>query len=98
MNNTEFFELRAILERIEDSLSNKNTEKYLTIKDVADFCSLSISSIRRYAQKGELKCSRKSGKLLFKVVWVESLLNLPIFIHSLEILISLYVLNKFLLN
>ena len=37
MNNTEFFELRAILERIEDSLSNKNTEKYLTIKNVADF-------------------------------------------------------------
>ena len=75
MNNTEFFELRAILERIEDSLSNKNTEKYLTIKDVADFCSLSISSIRRYAQKGELKCSKKSGKLLFKVKWVDRWLN-----------------------
>ncbi len=75
MNNTEFFELRAILERIEDSLSNKNTEKYLTIKNVADFCSLSISSIRRYVQKGELKCSRKSGKLLFKVEWVDNWLE-----------------------
>ena len=75
MNNTEFFELRAILERIEDSLSNKNTEKYLSIKNVADFCSLSISSIRRYVQKGELKCSRKSGKLLFKVEWVDNWLE-----------------------
>ena len=75
MNKTEFFELRAILERIEDSLSNKNTEKYLTIKNVADFCSLSISSIRRYVQKGELKCSRKSGKLLFKVEWVDNWLE-----------------------
>ena len=75
MNNTEFFELRAILERIEDSLSNKNTEKYLTIKNVADFCSLSISSIRRYVQKGELKCSRKSGELLFKVEWVDNWLE-----------------------
>ena len=75
MNNTEFFELRAILERIEDSLSNKNTEKYLTINNVADFCSLSISSIRRYVQKGELKCSRKSGKLLFKVEWVDNWLE-----------------------
>ena len=75
MNNTEFFELRAILERIEDSLSNKNTEKYLTINNVADFCSLSISSIRRYVQKGELKCSRKSGKLLFKVEWVDNWLG-----------------------
>ena len=75
MNNTEFFELRAILERIEDSLSNKNTEKYLTIKNVADYCSLSISSIRRYVQKGELKCSRKSGELLFKVEWVDNWLE-----------------------
>ena len=75
MNNTEFFELNAKLERIEDSLKHKKTEKYLTIKDVADYCSLSISSIRRYAQKGALKCSRKSGKLLFKVEWVDRWLN-----------------------
>ena len=68
MNNTEFFELRAFMERIEDSLRNKETEKYLTIKDVADFTSLSLSTIRRYVNKGELKCSRKSGKLLF---WIK---------------------------
>ena len=75
MNNTEFFELRAILERIEGSLGNKETEKYLTIQDVADFCSLSPITIRRYVQKGELKCSRKSGKLLFKVEWVDNWLE-----------------------
>ncbi len=68
MNNTEFFELRAFMERIEDSLRNKETEKYLTIKDVSDFTSLSLSTIRRYVNKGELKCSRKSGKLLF---WIK---------------------------
>ena len=68
MSNTELFEINAKLERIEDSLRYKETEKYLTIKDVADFCSLSISSIRRYVQKGELNCSRKSGKLLF---WIK---------------------------
>ena len=68
MNKTEFFELRAILERIEGSLGNKETEKYLTIQDVADFCSLSPITIRRYVQKGELKCSKKTGKLLF---WIK---------------------------
>ena len=68
MNNTDFFELNAKLERIEDSLKRKETEKYLTIKDVAHFTSLSVSTIRRYVQKGELKCSRKSGKLLF---WIK---------------------------
>ena len=75
MNNTEFFELRAFMERIEDSLRNKETEKYLTIKDVADFCSLSVPSIRRYVQKGELKCSKKSGKLLFWIIDVKRWLN-----------------------
>ena len=68
MNNTEFFELRAFMERIERNFCNKETEKYLTIKDVADFTSLSLSTIRRYVNKGELKCSRKSGKLLF---WIK---------------------------
>ena len=68
MNNTEFFELRAFMERIERNLGNKETEKYLTIKDVSDFTSLSLSTIRRYVNKGELKCSRKSGKLLF---WIK---------------------------
>ena len=65
MNNMEIVELKTILERIEDNLRNKETEKYLTIKDVAHFTSLSLSTIRRYVQKGELKCSKKSGKLLF---------------------------------
>ena len=68
MSNTELFEINAKLERIEDSLKPKKTEKYLTIKDVADFTSLSLSTIRRYVNKGELKCSRKSGKLLF---WIK---------------------------
>ena len=68
MNNPEFFELRAILERIEHNLGNKETEKYPTIKDVADFTSLSPITIRRYVQKGELKCSKKTGKLLF---WIK---------------------------
>jgi len=75
MNNMEIVELKTILERIEDNLRNKETEKYLTIKDVADFCSLSVPSIRRYVQKGELKCSKKSGKLLFWINDVKRWLN-----------------------
>jgi len=63
------------LNRIEKKIDGKYSRKFLDINQVADFCSLSISSIRRYAQKGELKCSRKSGKLLFKVEWVDRWLN-----------------------
>ncbi len=63
------------LNRIEKKIDGKYSRKFLDINQVADFCSLSISSIRRYAQKGELKCSRKSWKLLFKVEWVDRWLN-----------------------
>ena len=71
MNNSEYFEFRAKLERIEDSLNRKETEKYLTIKDVAHFTSLSVSTIRRAVAKGELKVSKAAGKLLFQTKWID---------------------------
>ena len=71
MSNTEFLELRAILERIERNPGNKETEKYLTIKDVAHFTSLSVSTIRRAVAKGELKVSKAAGKLLFQTKWID---------------------------
>ena len=71
MSNTELFEINAKLERIEDSLKRKKTEKYLTIKDVAHFTSLSVSTIRRAVAKGELKVSRAAGKLLFQSKWID---------------------------
>ena len=71
MSDTEFLELRAILERIERNPGNKETEKYLTIKDVAHFTSLSVSTIRRAVAKGELKVSRAAGKLLFQSKWID---------------------------
>ena len=72
MNNTEFFELRAFLERIiEDSLKCRETKKYLTIKDVANLTSLSPSTIHRAIAKGELKVSKAAGKLLFQTKWID---------------------------
>ena len=75
MINTYITRILEQLDRIEKKIDGKYSRKFLDINQVADFCSLSISSIRRYAQKGELKCSRKSGKLLFKVEWVDRWLN-----------------------
>ena len=71
MSNTELFEINAKLERIEDSLKPKKTEKYLTIKDVANLTSLSVSTIRRAVAKGELKVSKAAGKLLFQIKWID---------------------------
>ena len=54
------------LDRIEKKIDRKVSNRYLDINKVSDFTSLSVSTIRRAVQKGELKCSRKLGKLLFE--------------------------------
>ena len=70
--------MEAILERldkIEDSLSSQAKERWLNIKGVSDYTSLSIPKIRRAIASGELKVSKNCGRLLFKISWVEKWLN-----------------------
>jgi len=65
MISTDLLPIREQLDRIEQKLDSKQTNKYLSIIQVADLTSLSISTIRRSAARSELKCSRRLGKLLF---------------------------------
>ena len=65
MSNAEFHELMMILDRVERNQVNTLPKRYLTIKDVSYSTSLSQSTIRRAIRRGELKCSKKLGKLLF---------------------------------
>ena len=70
--------MNAILERldkIEDQLSHQAKERYLNIKGVSDYTSLSIAKIRRAVKGGELRCSKSGGRLLFKTSWVDQWLN-----------------------
>ena len=53
------------LDRIEKKLDGKSSNRYLGIYEVATLTSLSASTIRRAIRRGELKCSKKLGKLLF---------------------------------
>ena len=53
------------LDRIEKKLDGNFSNKFLSITEVAKLTSLSPSTLRRAIAKGELKCSRKLGKLLF---------------------------------
>ena len=53
------------LERIENKLDGKFSNKFLSINQVSKLTSLSTSTIRRAIKKGQLKCSKKLGKLLF---------------------------------
>lgn len=63
-----------ILELIEDKLVNAYG-RWLGIKDVCKYTSLSESTIRRAVKKGYLKVSRKTGKLLFNINDVKRWLN-----------------------
>jgi len=63
------------LNQIEQGMHNAFQNRYLNIKQTAEFTSLSLSTIRRAVYRGELKCSRRLGKLLFKVSDIENWLN-----------------------
>ena len=66
MINTELIPIRELLERIDKKLDGKFSHKYLNINEVARISSLSPSTIRRAVARGELKCVRRKGKLIFK--------------------------------
>ena len=66
MINNEFCSIKEQLNRIEEKIDGKHPVQFLDIKQVSDFTSLSLSTIRRAVSIGSLKCSRKLGKLLFK--------------------------------
>ena len=65
MITTDLLPIREQLERIEKKLDGTFSNKYISINQVSKLVSLSHSTIRRAVAKSTLKCSKKSGKLLF---------------------------------
>ena len=65
MINTELIPIREQPERIEKKLDGSFKNRFLSINEVSKLASLSPSTIRRAVTRGELKCSRKLGELLF---------------------------------
>ena len=64
-----------ILSEIKDKLNNKLTHSWVNIQQVRNYTGLSESTIRRAVQKGVLKVSTTTGKLLFKLSDVDRWLN-----------------------
>jgi excisionase family DNA binding protein len=65
MISTDLIPIREQLERIEKKLDGTFSNKFLSINQVSKLVELSNSTIRRSISNGSLKCSKKSGKLLF---------------------------------
>ena len=75
MTSTDLLPIREQLERIEKKLDGSFKDQFLSINQVSRLVSLSPSTIRRAVAKGELKCSRRIGKLLFQESDVRKWLN-----------------------
>ena len=75
MITTELIPIRELLERIEKKIDGNFKNQFLSINEVSNLTSLSASTIRRAIDKGELKCSKKLGKLLFQESDVRKWLN-----------------------
>ena len=56
-----------LLNEIKTLILGKVNERWLTLKEVSEYTSVSESTIRRAIKKGVLKASDKTGRLLFKV-------------------------------
>jgi excisionase family DNA binding protein len=54
------------LDRIEKKIDGNPSNRYFDIIEASAYTSLSVSTLRRYISRGELKCSRKLGKILLK--------------------------------
>ena len=63
------------LDRIEKKIDGKPSNRFLDINEVSELISISASTIRRAIAKGELKCSKKLGKLLFQESDIRRWLN-----------------------
>ena len=75
MITTELIPIRELLERIEKKIDGNFKNQFLSINEVSNLTSLSASTIRRAIDRGELKCSKNLGKLLFQESDVRKWLN-----------------------
>lgn len=64
-----------LLNEIKLLLTNKVENKWMSIKDVTSYASISESTVRRAVKNGSLKASNATGKLLFKLSEVDNWLE-----------------------
>jgi len=61
--------------RLRCTILDRDEDKWLGIKEACEYTSLSESTIRRNVDKGDLRVSRRTGRLLFKISWLEKFLS-----------------------
>ena len=69
------YQIKGVLEELRTIVQTKSSNGWMDINEVVHYTSLSESTIRRAVRKGELKVSKATGKLLFKIDWIDKWLS-----------------------
>jgi len=65
------YQIRDVLDELKTIVQDKSKNRWMDIKEACKYASVSDSTLRRAVAKGELKVSKATGKLLFKIDWVD---------------------------
>ena len=65
------YQMKDVLDELKSIVQKKSSNIWMDIKEACRYACISDSTIRRAVRKGELKVSKKTGKLLFKIDWVD---------------------------
>ena len=65
------YQMKDVLDELRDIVQEKSSNVWMDISETVSYASVSESTIRRAVRKGELKVSKATGKLLFKIDWID---------------------------
>lgn len=63
------------IRNLKSLLLDRSHDRWLNMEEVCKYSGLSESSIYRATQKGVLKVSKKTGRNLFRISWVDNWLD-----------------------
>ena len=67
--------MKDVLDELRDIVQEKSSNVWMDISETVKYSSVSESKIRRAVRTGELKVSKATGKLLFKIAWIDKWLS-----------------------
>ena len=65
------YQMKDVLDELRNIIQEKSSNIWMDIKEACRYACIGDSTLRRAVRKGELKVSKRTGKLLFKREWVD---------------------------
>ena len=70
-----YFNQSEKLDKILKDISTSQNQQWMNLNDACNYTRLGKSTIHRAIQKGELRVSKATGKLLFRKSWIDRFLE-----------------------